>query len=167
MRDYTKLAYDEVFSMKHLQEVISSIFSNWWVKILTTSMVSMYDWLFRPRQELVTVVFLLVAFDTITGAAKAFKQHNVSSSGFFRCALKILVYSILLATGAALDKVTPLSEIVSGLTLISTFLVLTEAVSVLENVAALGFAVPLKLVSILKFAQTESSKVGSVEKKKR
>lgn len=166
MRDYTKLAYDEVFSMEHLQQVISAILNNWWVKVLTTSAFSMYEWLFHPRHDLVTVVFLLVAFDTITGLAKAFRNHTVSSSGFFRFALKIVVYSILLATGAALDKITPLSDIISGLTLTATFLTLTEALSILENVAALGFAVPLKLVSLLKFAQQAGDKTGSVGKAK-
>lgn len=155
--DPTKLNFKGVFGMSNLQKTVESICDNWAVKILVGAAISINDWFFHPRHELVEVVFVLLMFDTITGLMKAFNCHSVSSSGFFRCALKLLVYLILLATGALLDKLVPLGTLISALSIIAVFLSITESLSILENIAGLGFEIPKKLVNLLKFAQGSDS----------
>lgn len=152
----TKLDYKGVFGMDGFKTIWEAISNHWFIKGIASFIVAFIDSLlscsYLPSQETLTVIFILIIFDTVTGFAKAFKNHDVSSSGFFRFALKILVYFILLATGSILDHVVQISG-VSALTIVSAFLAITESLSILENIAGLGYAVPAKLVSLLKLTK--------------
>lgn len=152
MRDPTQLPYREEFSMAKLENVITNILDNGLIKGTFTVLIACNEWFFDPNHQMVTAVYVAVMLDTVTGVLKAYKNRNISSSGFFRFALKLLVYLILLLTGATLDKVSPLTGFVSGLSTVAIYLVITESFSTMENVASLGFEVPLKLIKLLKFA---------------
>lgn len=153
VRDPTKLSYFEVFSVENLKGILSSIGDYWLTKLLVAMVLTINDWFFHPRHDVVLIVFIFILLDTVTGLLKAHRNHVVSSSGFFRFALKLTVYLILLAVGALLDKIIPGTEIVSALSIFGVFLSLTECLSVCENVSALGYSVPTKLVSGLKLAK--------------
>jgi len=153
--DPTKLNYREVLGMESIREMLRSIFSNPLLKGVLSGLVSMHGWLFDPRGDLITAVTALVVFDTMTGFLKALKAHNVSSSGFFRFVTKFIVYFILLGTAAIIDKVMPTDMFVSALALMAGFLVLTESLSIMENIAGMGYSVPSKLVKFLRLAKME------------
>lgn len=157
MRDPTKLAYGEVFSVKNLVSIWDTVVNHWLIKGAIAVALSVNDWLFHPRHELVVAVYILICLDTLTGFLKAYRKHEVSSSGFFRFALKVIVYMVMLMTGATLDKISVIVELISSLSVVATFLAVTEAISILENSAALGFAVPTKLVKVLKFTQDQKT----------
>jgi toxin secretion/phage lysis holin len=153
--DPTKLNYRGDFSMGNLQRLLASIGDSWFLKMVLGGVFTINDWFFHPRHETVTIVLAFVALDTLTGVLKAFKQSQISSSGFFRVAAKVVVYTILLASGALLDKIVEMQNFFSGLSMIGAFLSTTEAISILENVSALGFKTPRKLLSVLKFVQDD------------
>jgi phage-related holin len=70
---------------------------------------------------------------------------------------KMAVYVIMLSISALLDKITSLDTIISALSVCSVFLSVTESLSALENISALGFSTPKKLIDMLRFAQGQIS----------
>jgi toxin secretion/phage lysis holin len=162
--DSTKLDYKGVFGVDGLKAIWEALSNHWFIKGMVSAALAVNDMCFFPNTETVGIIFTLIIFDTITGFLKAFKRNEVSSSGFFRFALKLLVYFILLATGSILDKVLPLPGLFSALTVMASFLAITEALSILENIAGLGYAVPAKLISLLKFTKTS---YNTLDKKER
>lgn len=153
MRDPSQLNYGEVLSMDNLRTILSSIGDHWLTKLLVAVVLTVNDWFFHPKHDVVLIVFIFIVFDTVTGLLKAYREHTISSSGFFRFALKLTVYLILLAVGALLDKIIPGTDIVSALSIFGVFLSLTECLSICENVSALGYSVPTRLISGLKLAK--------------
>ena len=152
--DPTKIHWGE-WRMDGIKNILGTIWQDWFIKIVLGSLVGLNDWVFAPKQDIVAVVMAFVALDTVSGLMKAYKLGTVSSSGFFRCGLKLLVYMILLATGSLLDKITSMNAIVSALSVMATYLSVTESISVCENAAALGFKTPSTLVKFLKFARSD------------
>ena len=164
-RDHTQLDYKGVFGVGGLRAIWDAISNNWLVKSLASIGFALIDTIascdFLPSAETVTVIFTLIIFDTITGFSKAYKNHAISSAGFFRFALKIVIYFILLATGSILDYVLPIHSALRALTVVSSFLAITEAISILENISALGYGVPSKLVSLLKLTRKSYNSLDS------
>jgi len=156
--DPTKLNYGRELSMENLQRLFGAISDSWALKLCLGTLISVNDWFFHPRHDTIIIVLVFVALDTFTGLLKAFKTKTVSSSGFFRSFVKITVYMTMMATGALLDKLVALDSFISALSIIGTFLAITEAISVLENTSAIGFKVPMKLVAMLKFVQKGDDK---------
>jgi toxin secretion/phage lysis holin len=163
-KDPTKLNY-EVFSVENLKDVLVNLTSFWPIKFVVALAIGINDFCFHPFHDKITIVIGFIFLDTITGTLKAHKQHQLSSSGFFRFALKLLVYFILLATSALLDKVLPVTNYVSALSVFVAFLSLTEALSVLENISSLGYGVPTKILSALRFAKDQFDKQPSPDEK--
>lgn len=165
MRDPSQINYRELVSMANLKNLYEAIVDHALLKFLVAIILSMNDWFFHPHHDVITVVSVFILLDTTTGLLKAHRNHNISSSGFFRFALKFVVYFSLLATGSLLDKVLPGTDILSFLSIMGAFLSLTESLSVLENVAGLGYAVPTKILSTLRLArkQFEESKPPAKE----
>lgn len=105
------------------------------------------DWVFGSKKETLLIIGLLVLLDTVTGVMKAYKKCRISSASFFRTAIKCFVYFILLTTGACVDKTTPFPF---ALVTMATYLSITEAISIIENLGAMGYPVPTVLVGRLK-----------------
>lgn len=103
--------------------------------------------MFGASTHFVYLILILISFDTVTGVWKAAQAGNVSSRGFFKFAAKILVYFILLGTAATIDRALPVHF---SLTVMGSFLAITEGISILENVSLLGFPVPERLMKTLK-----------------
>lgn len=155
--DPTKLNFKEVFGLDGIKHFAESAGEYGLIKAALAVLAATNDWFFHPDHTSVEVVLVLVLFDTITGFMKAYRQGEVSSSGFFRFATKIVIYFILVATGALLDKLAE-GFAVKAMTIVASFLAMTEALSILENVSALGFAIPSQLISVLKLAKSSTTK---------
>jgi len=160
--DPTMLNYRREFSMDNLQRLFVAISESWFFKLMLGACFSVNDWVFHPRHDTIIVVLAFVTLDTLTGALKALIRREFSSSGFFRCALKIPVYLILLMSGALLDRVVEMQSLFSALSIVAVFLSTTEAISILENIGGIGFPIPKKLMDVLRFAQDRFS--GSTDK---
>lgn len=150
--DPTRISWKD-WNMDSIKNILGTVWDNWFLKIILGSLVSLNDWIFAPKQDTVAIVMAFVALDTASGLMKAYKTGTISSSGFFRCGLKLLVYTILLAAGSLLDKVTSMDAVISALSVIATYLATTETISIFENAASLGFKIPANLLKVLKFAK--------------
>ncbi len=147
---------------KSFKSVCANLSTYGLVKFVTSMIMAGFmngwDWLFGHKIEMVSAVLCLIMLDTITGVWKASKAGQLSSRGFFRFAAKLLVYMLLLTTASLVDKNIPIAF---ALSMMATFLALTEAISILENVAKLGFPVPHRMISILKQFSEEKQANGS------
>lgn len=94
----------------------------------------------------------LIAFDTITGLYAAWQTGTVSSKKFSRLLGKILGYASVLTVVAVVSKFVPGMAEYAGLgaTGILTMVILTEGISVLENVVRIGVPLPFGLTEMLK-----------------
>lgn len=120
------------------------------------------EWMFGAHVEALLVVFILLILDTVTGMIVACKKGGLSSAGFFRFAAKLSIYMILMATSSLLDKLLPVN---AGSAIMYTFLGVTEAISIMENISILGFPVPIKLVRMLRvMSDTEFKKMKLTKK---
>lgn len=134
------------FGFDEIRHHLSSIIRYPDIKVITGSIALSFNWIFQDQGFTVLVIFSLVILDTITGLIKAVKKQQVSSQDFFGFAAKLIVYFITMITGALVDRIIPFAF---ALSLVNSFLAITEAISILENIAACGFPVPVKLLKIL------------------
>lgn len=110
-------------------------------------------------------VFLLVFMDAVVGVMKALKNKTFSwSQGFKRSGQKFTVYVIMLLASGILDVEFPGNY---ATTTMKTFLMVTEAISILENIGDMGWPVPIKLLDFLKLHREASKEVQKEEKKKK
>lgn len=129
-----------------IKNCLVTLFENPSIKLIFGCMAIFIDWLLGQHYQLLLVMFILIILDTFTGFWVAYKSHIVSSYGFFRFSAKLTVYFVMILTAALLDKELPIAMAVP---VMSSFLTVTEAISIFENISKLGFPVPTKLVQRL------------------
>jgi toxin secretion/phage lysis holin len=145
-----------------LWDLITEIFTWPGIKAVVAFITMAITWTFDTKMESVLVIALLILLDTITGFCKAWKRGKISSNGFFRFALKCMVYFALMATGALADKVLPIKFCMTGMV---SFLAVTEAISILENLGSIGYAIPQGLLKKLhRFNQDDEIEEDKKEK---
>ncbi len=130
----------------NIKIVIDKVLAYKFSKLIGGVTLCLYNWLFEDPQ-IFAAVYILIIFDTISGFSVACKSKTVTSRDFFRSIIKGFVYFIMIITGRIVDKVVPLTF---ASTIIESFLVITEGLSILENLNKLGFPIPNKLLNILK-----------------
>jgi toxin secretion/phage lysis holin len=133
------------FKLETCREIIFSIGDHTFPKSVSALFFCTYAYIFGNGYVFVPV-FILVVFDSITGVMKACKNKELSSSGWSRVAMKFFVYIMMLGTAGVLDREFPGQY---ATTTMKTFLMVTEAISIMENISALGWPVPLKLLEFL------------------
>jgi len=94
-------------------------------------------------------LFVLVIFDAITAMATAYKNKvAVTSRKMFRTPLKLAVYFLLISSSNIAENALPAIIHILDETILA-FLVLTELISIIENIGKMGYAVPMKLLNRL------------------
>ena len=136
---------DHVSVQTH-KDIISKVLDLNIVKGVGAVILSLYGTIFSDHKVLIAV-YLLIVMDTILGFMAACKNKDLSSSAFFRVLIKSIVYFMMILTGRLVDQVVPIAFASS---IIESFLVMTEALSILENSSKLGVPIPIKLVKMLK-----------------
>lgn len=139
--------YSQEFNIHNVKSIFNNILSNTNLKAIIAVLSVVANWVYGAQKEALMVVFALVIMDTITGTLKAIKRKDLKSCGFFRFAAKIVIYLILMATASLVDKVLPIQF---GAAIMYSFLAVTEAISILENVTILGWPVPSRLINMLR-----------------
>lgn len=93
-------------------------------------------------------LLVLIVIDFITGIFSARKVgEEIKSKKAVKSAFKIGVYSLLVSSAHLAESIMPGSTfLVEAMT---SFLALTELISILENAGKMGFAVPKKLLNQL------------------
>ncbi len=140
------MSFLEHVNVETHKSIVAKILAMNWLKGAGTVFLSVYATIFHDHKVLVAV-YTLICIDTILGVASACKHGQVSSSAFFRVLIKSVLYFLMIMTGRLVDSVVPVAFASS---IVESFLAMTEALSILENVAKLGMPIPMKLIRILK-----------------
>lgn len=105
---------------------------------------------FGSLQSSYYILLILIGLDTITGIAAALKYKRFNSKGMQKLIKKIITYSTAIVTVRLLEiGILSLYETTLLTQIIVAFLVITEAISVLENLAILGVPIPNSLLTFL------------------
>ncbi len=119
------------------------------VKFYPSVIIPAFSFLFGVGNEKIMLALLvLVVMDFITGIASAKKAGvPIESRRAVKSAYKVAIYGLLVSAGHLTDGVVPFTAYI--VEAITTFLALTELISIIENVGKMGFAVPAQLLNQL------------------
>jgi phage-related holin len=126
------------------------------VKIVCTAVATVLLSAVNFLDEAVICLFLLMMIDFMLGFCRGMRENCISSEKLKRGALKFFWYGATLAAGMLFDyAICARSNVVANFVpfratdVLILYLLLTEMISVLENVAALGVKVPTGLLEKL------------------
>jgi len=105
----------------------------------------------QPDKAFWSLVFLAL-LDFITGILKAYQAENISSRRLRDGAVKLILYAIFLATFQQLSSLGSIFGFAENFAVL--YLGATEAISILENIHAMGIAVPEFIIKKLKEYQS-------------
>lgn len=105
--------------------------------------------------EFLNWIFILIILDTFTGTWRAFNDKELSSRNFAQVIKKVIIYCVFLIVIHVLEFFTVKSEINAVFGWIDTLaystLIVREAISVFENLAAIAPNMfPIKILERLK-----------------
>ena len=112
--------------------------------------------------NLITILFILMVIDIITGVSKAVKNKNLwSRKSLLGFARKIFVF-LIITVANLLDLFMGLK----GALVLSTvtFYILNEVLSITENAGQLGVPLPEKLLEVISVVNKKSETNVNVEK---
>ena len=134
----------------YMPAMVSKIIGDFWVKFTgSLAFVSLSFFFDSLHIQALVALFFLIIVDFVFGIVASYKTGvEIKSAKVLRTGLKMVVYftmvsAAFLAETAGIDFL-PLDETVIA------FLAATELVSIIENTANMGFAVPKKLLNKLK-----------------
>jgi len=133
-----------------MKDIFKKFFDYVEIKALIAHFFLLLSWAFDGKVEIIYTIYSLIALDTITGVWAVVRAEGLagfSSRKFFRSPMKFVVYLTFLYISRAVDKGLPVNL---AAPIMDAFLVTTEAVSILENFAKLGYPVPTFLMEKLK-----------------
>ena len=134
--------------IEHIKKTIITIMELPVLKSIFSFAVVCYSWVFNANDDGAISVLILVLIDTLTGFIRSYKDKNLNSYDFYKFAYKIFSYLILIVTAKLVDK-TVVGSFAS--LIVETFLAITEALSIVENLSQLGVPVPRALIERLKY----------------
>ena len=122
------------------------------------------------------LLLICMALDFATGFGKAVIKKQISSQRAGIGAMKKLMYLAAAACGLFVDAIITISAqvvnisvnippIIGMLTLI--WLILTETISIVENISSSGVPVPLFLLNIAKYLKVVSEKAAEIKEEKK
>lgn len=97
------------------------------------------------------VLITLLLLDMLTGLMKASQTNSITSDRFVRGVFKMIGYTIAVGLIHLLTTVVPMLEI--GENIVIMLLSLTEAISIVENLGAIGVPIPKILLRKLESAK--------------
>ena len=120
------------------------------IKLVIVFLFVIYSLFFdTANNEALIALFFLILGDFIFGVIASYKTGiEIKSRKIFRTVVKTIVYFALISLAFMTEKAglgfLPIDETIIG------FLAATELVSIIENVANMGYAIPKKLLNRLK-----------------
>lgn len=129
-----------------------------WIKLVGTVFAGFYFVQNNKVAESLTVLVAIVLLDTILGTLVAIKLKKFSSWGMSRFAKKITYYAIAMLTVYCSTKAMNFGF--DAIYFVSSYLILTEAISNFEKLKILDVPIPTKLLTLLNsdFADKEKMK---------
>lgn len=129
------------------------LFEDLW-KWLGAGSMSLAQFLFPSDmvRNMAISAFCLILLDTVTGTVAAWQTHvAVTSARFGRVLVKVLGYGSVICVSAIVSKfASSIGDLTSiSVAAILTLVILTESLSVLENVRKMGVPLPFGLEKLI------------------
>lgn len=137
-------------NLDSVKKIFQKLIDNIHLKIIFANIAILLSWMFDGEMQVLRTVFSLVLIDVVTGVWAILKVQGWSefkSREFVVGPIRFFVYIILMFVARSVDKSFPLHW---AAPIMDTFIVCTEAKSILENFGKLGYPVPLIMVEKLK-----------------
>ncbi len=143
--------------------IIQRVFRGIWdfigIKLIPAVLIPAFGFLFGVNNShIIQALLALIFFDFITGVFSAYHSGEIiKSKGIVRSAFKVAIYGLLISAGHLTDGVSPFPSFIQDA--VTTFLALTELISIIENVGKMGYAIPKKLLHKLEKLRDEETVV--------
>lgn len=108
----------------------------------------------------IVIYLCMVVIDLITGILKAFKNRDFKSSKMREGIIKVIAELLGIIFGALLDKFFGINIFMVS---IEFLLIATQGLSIIENLALLGFNVPTFIAERLRDVQDNANKGNKEE----
>ena len=134
------------------------------VKGLSAGVLTFVSYLLKGWDTALQTLCLFMVIDFVTGILKGIINKQLNSQTCLKGIVKKCCYFVLVIIAVALDRLYPEAQ---GLvrTLVCYFLVATDGISILENIALCGVSYPKFLKNILEQLKDKSDEgTGLVEK---
>ena len=105
---------------------------------------------------LVITALSFIVIDYITGVLVAISKHKLNSAIGFKGIAKKCWILIMIGVGNLLDNALNLNGVIK--TLVCTFYIANEGISILENGGKLGIPIPQKVLRVLKTLKERADK---------
>ena len=112
---------------------------------------------------LVITALSFIVIDYITGVLVAISNHKLNSAIGFKGIAKKCWILIMIGVGNLLDNALNLNGVMK--TLVCTFYIANEGISILENGFKLGIPIPKKVVKVLKTLKEKADNLDEDEDK--
>lgn len=146
----------------HIEMIAKTVYS-YWLAIKEHAVCKFIFWLIPWlisticwwHQQLINIMLALFFFDLITWLAYAIKSRMFSSNKFIKWAFKLATYWIILIIWLWLDLVFHTWEFM--IWIMFSFIILTDSISIVENLHKLWFNTPYFLIKYMEAAQEKLS----------
>ncbi len=132
-----------------LKNLATGIWEYFTLKFVSSIIIPFAAFLFgADSYQIMLALLVLCVIDFITGISSAkISGEPIKSRRAVRSAFKVAVYGLLVSAGHLTEGVIPGNFFIEEA--VTTFLALTELISIVENIGKMGFAVPQKLLNQL------------------
>lgn len=140
----------DYFKLKDAMEIVSKLFDAAIIKTIIAALFVVLSFGFDSlHQKALIALFVLMCADCITAIWAAYKTGTqIKSAKVFRTPVKIVIYFGLIYMAHITEYAFPTLLGVLDETVIA-FCVITELISIMENINKLGYPVPTKLLEKL------------------
>lgn len=149
------MAHIETISVENLSNIVERIFEMSWLKTCLITFGMVWASMFEGQHQVMAIIPLMIILDAITGFMAAWMKHDIDSSYYYKSPLKAFIYLVFVLIARAVDSVSPGDYFTY---MMNFFIVSTEAISILENVAKMGLPVPTMFFKRLKRYHEELKK---------
>lgn len=142
--------YLEYFKIKDAMEIFNKLVDATFIKTASSILFVVLSFGFDSLQHKALIaLFILMWADCLTAIWAAYKSgETIKSAKIFRTPVKIVIYFGLIYVARVTEYGLPTLLSILDETVIA-FCVVTELISIMENINKMGYTVPTKLLSKL------------------
>jgi len=115
---------------------------------ISAAAISFFSYLFGGMDSLLAALLAMICIDFVTGIIKAAVFSDIASEKMMAGGAKKVGMLLIVAVGNLIDHVLELSGVLRSLVI--SYFIANEGISMLENWSLMGLPVPGKLKSLLR-----------------